>query len=649
MDERLLDLQTPRPYLQSAYGRQQATNILILKPTLRKTGNHYEHILDFTIPGQNLGKDDEDLNSPLGGQKRGSCLLRTPALGTISSCSSGDNRHGPPSWSQTRFRLDLPVPFCPGRSVQFSSGFPYPHDQGGFPRSETGRRYARNNKRKSCEYCRLRKKKCSGNDVCIRCFRVGVHCVYMPDLVANRAADCLPGTSSSIRTSYPSPSPGTRNLKEFNASQLSRMDSSVSCVVSPSLNNVPTEALAQLSEKARKSTGATNWKARATRHQESSCAGNYLTQAMVFGGNQPILQNGGPNFLTGDRGSGYCGLSLGFTSGAFGAVTGDVDPQSTESQCVTPSAFDAETHTRTAPNRHDISNPREVFYDNDTTQPGHFEYDIHTPQPAPTTTLRPFPQPKESLDAGLTRAEAVLVSEVDVSPSLEKGLSLEPYTDLSSSTPPSSCLPILSGSTQDRDLMRVWAVGERLAWYDSTPFCDNHGSSESSGPRNRTRLPKHWDSYDKPLHHAASFPNSLIGSLMYRHFTVYRIFHLGDRATCDFNMHTLVSAASSQHAPAESDTRGELHERPITSSKPMTIPESMSRRNQVESLPIVFAQWYILIQLKTRPSPPEETENDRENREPKIRSPPYQETQTSKKSAHVRDRILSPVPKPRDA
>lgn len=135
---------------------------------------------------------------------------------------------------------------------------------------------------------------------------------------------------------------------------------------------------------------------------------------------------------------------------------------------------------------------------------------------------------------------------------------------------------------------------------------------------------------------------------MYRHFPVYRIFHLRDRTTRGSNVY-LVSTASSQHAPAEFNTRGELHERPITSSKLMTISESTSCGNQVDSLPIVFAQGHILIQFETRPSPPGKTENNRENRESEIRFPPYQETQTSKKGAHVGDRILSPVSKPRDA
>ena len=513
MDERFLVLQTPGPHRQPTRGRQQVTNVHILKPALRNSGNDYEHILDFGLPlegppselprfrngfnsakelGQRVGKD---LNFPLGDKKHTSCTPpRTPALDTTSSWPSGDNLRGPPSWSQTRFKLDRPVPSCvptvpfphPGRNVQLASDFLHPHDQGDLLRSETGRRRANNNMRKSCEYCRFRKKKCSGNDVCIRCFRVGVHCVYMPDLVAKRAADCLPGTSSSTRTSCPSPSSGTRNLKELEAGQLSRIHSSASCVVSSGMNDVPVETPAQPSEKARRRS------MRATGHQENLRAGNYLTQAMVLVGSQPMLQSGGPNLIAGDLGSGHCGLALGLTSGAFDVAAGDANPQSPEPQCVTPSALDRKTHTTTVPKHQNISNPRDVFYDHDITQPGHFEHDIHTTQPTPTTT-RSFPQLKESLDAGPTGAEAAPISEFNVLSPLETGLSLEPYMDLSapspspSSTLVSSSLPMLSDFVQDYDLMQAWMVDEWLTWYDYIPFCNNHDSPASSGPRRFSR------------------------------------------------------------------------------------------------------------------------------------------------------------------
>ena len=472
MDERFLVLRTPGPYLQSTYSRQQETSIHILKPTLRKSGNSYEHILDLglplegppfevprfqnvsyspTEPGPNLGKDGEDLNSPHGDQERdSSAALRTPVL---DACSSGYNRCGPPSWSQTRFKLNRPAPSCvstvsfphPGKNAQFASDLPYPHDQGDLLRSRTGRRRANNSKRKSCEYCRFRKKKCSGHDVCIRCFRIGVHCVYMPDLVAKRAADCLLETPSSTRTLYrshrPYPNSGTRNLEELSAGQLS----SYSCVVSSSSNDVPMEASAQLSEK-----GAETRKS--TRLQESLRAGNYLTQALVFDGSQPILRNSGPNSAVGDLGSGCGGLVLGLTSGV---ATGDAGSQ---------------------------------FNNNDTTQPGHFE-NIHTSQPVSATTLRWFPQSKTPSDVGLTGAKAVPVSEFDALPPLEIGLSLESYMDLSapssspSSAPLSSNLPMLSNFTQDHDLIQVWTVDEWLTWYDLTSFRDSHDSSASSGPR----------------------------------------------------------------------------------------------------------------------------------------------------------------------
>ena len=48
-------------------------------------------------------------------------------------------------------------------------------------------------RRKSCEYCRFRKRKCSGHDTCIQCFRLGIRCMYMPDLTATWMASCLLG------------------------------------------------------------------------------------------------------------------------------------------------------------------------------------------------------------------------------------------------------------------------------------------------------------------------------------------------------------------------------------------------------------------------------------------------------------------------
>jgi len=78
-------------------------------------------------------------------------------------------------------------------------------------RHDNDHRYPNSNQRKSCECCRFRKKRCSSRNTCVQCFRIGIDCVYMPDLIT-KVTNCF------LEIASQSPSLGTRICTKFDAS-----------------------------------------------------------------------------------------------------------------------------------------------------------------------------------------------------------------------------------------------------------------------------------------------------------------------------------------------------------------------------------------------------------------------------------------------
>jgi len=484
----------PRHHSQSIYRRQRETNVLILKPAQRMSVNDYESVLDlgpllkgpsFDVsrfqnvfdspiePQPDLRKGDEDSDSSLGDQEHSSrAPPRRPALDDLFSGSSSDG-HGPPSWSQTRFKLNYPFP---------ASDILSPLDLEGFSRHANGRRCSNGNKRKSCEYCRFRKKKCSGHNTCNRCSRVGFDCVYMPDLIAKRMVDGLletPPPSPETYLPYPaSPSPGATSCVRFDAGQLSHGELAYSCVTSSSsFDDCPVETPTQPSGRGMKRRKrVANGKPGATKRQKSLRAKD-RTRPTVPNTNQSAPRSHGPNPAAGDLGSIPVELAFYLAGGAFGMASRDVDFRNAVLQHVGFDVLDRETYVMAAPRRWDISEPQAVFGDTTTTQPGYTESDARMPQPTPPTTHGWFAQPDpSSLDMDITRAEVVPTSGFDIFPPLETGPPLEPFTVsilslFSPSVPPPSSGPaVLPDVASDHDPTEPWTMDDWLAWYDSTFF-----------------------------------------------------------------------------------------------------------------------------------------------------------------------------------
>lgn len=514
MEERSPIFQATGPCLpQPICRRQRESNIHILRPTQRMSGNDYERVLDLgpflqgtsfdvsriqngidspTEPRPDLRKGDEDFVSSLGDQEHGyGAPPRGPVLDDLSPGSSSDS-HGPPPWSRTCFKLDYPFPACasplppffphPSRdNARPASDIPSPLDLEDFSRYASGHGCSNDNQRKSCEYCRFRKKKCSGHIICNRCFRVGIECVYMPDLIAKRMVDGLletPSLSPGTYLPYPAPpSPGATSSITFDGGQLPRGDLAYSCVASSSFDDCPVETPTQPSGRGTKRRKrAANRKRGATKRQKSSRAELDRTRSTAPNIDQSASQSHGLNSAAAGLGPIHVELAFYLAGGVFGMAPRDVDFRNAVPRRVGFDVLDRETHTIPVPKRWDIVEPHEVFGDTATTQPGYTENSVHIPQPTPIATHGWFAQPGPSLDVDLTKAEAVPTSGFDVFPLLETGPSLEPFTvsilSLSppSAPPPSSGPAVLPDVASDHDPTDSWTMDDWLAWYDSNFF-----------------------------------------------------------------------------------------------------------------------------------------------------------------------------------
>jgi hypothetical protein len=238
---------------ESTFRRRKEAYIHILRPARDMSGSGYEHILDLepvlkgsslevsrfqadnldspTEPQPDLGKDDDDLGLLLGVQEHRSRTLHPPPTFDGLSHSPSDECNEPPSWSQIRFKLhrtSSPCPSSPLLSQSSGNILPVSHLP---PASnvEDPLRHNDQKRRRSCEYCRFRKKKCSGHSTCTRCFRQGIDCVYMPDLIAKRMAECLSHPSLGSCFSYPA---GPISTAGSRFGKLPRGDPGHSCVTS---------------------------------------------------------------------------------------------------------------------------------------------------------------------------------------------------------------------------------------------------------------------------------------------------------------------------------------------------------------------------------------------------------------------------------
>ena len=438
-------------------------------------GNVYEHVLDFgpflteplldvssskngsyspTKPQPDLRKNDEDLDFPLGDRERGSRTLpRAPALDALPLNYSGDN-YNPPSWSQTRFKFGHPLPGCVSLFPP-----PIPHPGVNNPRSgldsslppgsekllshDDASHNPDRNLRKSCEYCRFRKRKCSGHDTCILCFRIGIDCIYMPDLIAKRVADSLMETSS--------PGSGAR-----------------SCVTSNGPGDDPMEGPTQTSgrgTKIKKSKRVVNEKPGVAKRKRLR-ARKDSTQSMVPNAGQSVPRSNCPNSVNGVSRPVYIGPAHS-SSRAIGLAAEDMGFQNTEPRCVDSDVFDRKVTP--APECWDIYKPQEDFGDIAAILLGYTENNARVPQPTSITTTEWFPWPGAPLDA-----ETAPTSGFDVFPLTGTGMSPEPLPAPSLS-PLSIPLPslgptMLSDFTSDHDPTEPWTVDDWLSWYDAIFF-----------------------------------------------------------------------------------------------------------------------------------------------------------------------------------
>jgi len=502
-------------HLRSICKRQQKTNVHILRPAYNVRGNDYEHVLDLG-PSSDLSRlqkngfdsatelrlsprEDEDLDSIPGDGHNSREPPRTPPSDDLSPGSPSDG-YGPPPWSQTRFKLDCPFPigvsplppFFPrsgGDNMRSALDLSPPPDS--TLRDDNGRRRPNYNQRKSCEYCRFRKKKCSGDNTCVRCFRIGVDCVYMPDLIAKRMAEGLLGIRSpSPRPCFPCPtfsSPGDRSPTKSGASQLAHRDPAYPRVTPSSPDDETSTQLSRRGMKRRK--GGANGNLRPTKRQKRPRAGSDPTRSVASCPDLPILRGNGPG-SAGDLGA--QSMEEFHSAGrVLGMVAGDMDFRNTELRCLSFGVLDRSLRVVSIPKRWDICKPREVLGDTIAAQPGYTTNNAHIPQPTSIATFGWFPHPEASPEMGLTRVETVPILSFNASPLLKTGPSLEPLTDvsvlslLSPSSPPLSSAPVaLPDIASDHDPTEPWTIDDWLAWYDYTFFsCDKHDTSAFLGRR----------------------------------------------------------------------------------------------------------------------------------------------------------------------
>lgn len=416
--------------LESTFRRHKEAYVHILRPVHCVSRSGYENILD--LESVSKGLSFEDLDFLLGSRERGSrTSSETPAFGDLSHGPSCESQ-GSPSWHQTRFKLDRPPPFSPFPSQSsgnvWSASYLLPPQN-----VNDSLRYSNQKRRKSCEYCRFQKKKCSGHSACIRCFRIGIDCVYMPDLIAKRVADRLldaPRSSLGSRSSYFAVS---ISVAGSCVSQLPHSDPGCSYATSSTLESGPPETpLGRGTTRTRRKKRTTE---RAVKCQRKLRPAGVPTQSVTPNPDQYTALDGSPDFST-----------------IFSLSARDVDFWSSGFSCVSSGVLDHSVAS--IPKGRDAFQPQEVFVDTTATQPpGNTEDDTKM------LWFETFP-----LDINPTGAGAARISDLDAT-----GLSVELYKNLSAPVIPSPSSSV-EPAEMTGDSVDSWTVDEWLAWYGPTLF-----------------------------------------------------------------------------------------------------------------------------------------------------------------------------------
>lgn len=450
------------PYLlKSTFRRHKETYIHILRPARGMSENCYEHILDLepvlkgsslevsrfqadnldspAEPQPDLRKDVDGLGLLFGLQEHRSRTLHpAPAFGGLPH-SPSDECNGLPSWPQTRFKLhrsSSPCPSSPFFSQLGGNACTVRHLP---PASnvEDPLRHNDQKRRRSCEYCRFRKKKCSGHSTCILCLRQAIDCVYMPDLIAKRMAECLSHPSLGSRFSNPATSFSTTRSR---FSKVHRRDPRNASLASPAN---PPETLRQRS--GRVTTGQERAPNGSAKRQRRPRLGKVPTRSVVP--NHDQYSHCADSSVAG-LGSEPVELALHLAGGLPDVAGRGVDFWNTEPGCLSFGVLD---HS---------AEPQQLPENAPTTQPPGFAED----------EVR-ISELEHYLDA--TGEGATRIFGFDISPSTEVRLPLESskgsfasLTAFPSLVPQSPRPPVPSDIAGDPAV--VLAVDDWLAWYDLT-------------------------------------------------------------------------------------------------------------------------------------------------------------------------------------
>lgn len=410
----------PRP-LQSTCRRQKEVHIHILGPAHCMNVSDHEHVLDLRSssgrspcdtrqsqkdqivsppePQFELRKAGENADFSLGPRDHGARAPHQVPVSDVLCTSSSGECTGPPSWCQTRFKLARPCPPSAPPSTP--------------PLSWSTRHNVK--QRKSCEHCRFRKKKCSGHTTCIRCSRVGIDCVYMPDLIAKRTTDCLlENPPPQPGSHFPHPRVPVSGTGCYNR-QISHRGSGYP---SHSLNVDPLEAATRLPEREMKRRRkAPNG---STKPHKRSRTGKDSTRPFVPDPPQSIALGDGLHATATILGPVSVELSNCFADSVFGTAAEDTGPVNTGSRCVNFGIPDQRIYVTSIPTRWDAFQPHEVFGD---------------------------------VGVGVAGVEAPDI------------LGFNPFL-----SPPPSSLAVPVEIAEDPDPAEPWMADDWLAWYGPTLF-----------------------------------------------------------------------------------------------------------------------------------------------------------------------------------
>ena len=457
--------------LKSTFRRRQETTFIhVLRPAYRMNRSDYERILDLepglkgspfgasgfqtdspTEPQPHLGKYGEDLDPLFGPQDRHSSASHKALAFDDPSRGSSGECNGSPSWCQTSFRLDTPSPAGASPFPSRSSGNAWPASYLPPSPNEKGRpRRDDKKQRKSCEYCRFRKKRCSGHGTCVRCSRLGIGCVYMPDLIAKRMADCLQENTHpplGSRFSYPTVSMSTTG------SCVGKRDPGYSCVTSI-LDSVLPEIPPQPTGRGRKIVPyiPTN---RHKRLRPRKAPTQPLTPDPD--GDTPLSDC--PDSVVAGLGSEYVEHVIHLADGVLGMAIRDMD-----SWYSGPRWASFDHNVVSVPEYSDASKPQEDFAYTPTIQkPESTEDDARVPE-----------HEASPLDIHPVIVKTSHIPGFDTFPFTETGTSAESFESLCAPSKSfSSIVSPSSGSTLSTttvgDSTEPWTVDEWLAWYAFYP------------------------------------------------------------------------------------------------------------------------------------------------------------------------------------